>query len=161
MARSKRREVERPMIESRPKPVEQLVQIQVDRREAISKLGGLLAAGLGLATTACNPFASGDDREEALLEWHSFFQGNFRLMTENERDETVTKARAALRAEKWQTDRGFSGRAEGQRTVRIRLQYLEVSRLHGLRTRLASPKTIRTGVRTCSTSGSTNTRKAR
>ncbi len=63
------------MIESRPKPVEQLVQIQVDRREAISKLGGMLAAGLGLATTACNPFASGADREEALLEWHSYFPG--------------------------------------------------------------------------------------
>ncbi|HYI97880.1 MAG TPA: 4Fe-4S dicluster domain-containing protein [Bryobacteraceae bacterium] len=79
------------MIEPRPKPVEQLVQIQVDRREAISKMGGLLAAGLGLATTACNPFASGDAREEALLEWHSFFQGNFKLMTENEKEDTVTR----------------------------------------------------------------------
>lgn len=79
------------MSESKPKPAEQLIQIQLDRREAIAKFGGMLAAGLGLATTACNPLASGADREEARLEWQSFFQGNFRLMSENEKAETVAR----------------------------------------------------------------------
>src|SRR6187401_1805382 len=84
LARGTRRRIEHPMSN-------QLVQIQLDRREAIGKIGGLLAVGMGLATTACNPMASGADREAAHLEWDAFFQGNFRLMTDDEKDTTVTR----------------------------------------------------------------------
>ena len=60
----------------------------VGRREAMSSIAGSLAAGLGLFNAACSPFG---DNEEAEMKWDNYFKKNFRLMTDDEKLETVDR----------------------------------------------------------------------
>src|SRR5262249_58698817 len=41
--------------------------------------------------TECNPIASAEAREKATLDWQEYFQGNFRLMTDDEKANTVKR----------------------------------------------------------------------
>jgi molybdopterin-containing oxidoreductase family iron-sulfur binding subunit len=63
----------------------------MNRRTATATIAAGLAAGVGLAKTSVNPFASSEDREKAKLEWQEYFQGNFKLMTDPEKEQTVTR----------------------------------------------------------------------
>jgi molybdopterin-containing oxidoreductase family iron-sulfur binding subunit len=69
----------------------QLLNRTVTRRAAMGTLAAGLAAGAGFARTSLNPFASSESKEEARLEWQQFFQGNFRLMTDDEKTATVQR----------------------------------------------------------------------
>jgi len=61
----------------------------VDRRRALGMLFGAVAAGSQVAG-ACAPLGATDDEQEAaLLEWEEYFKGNFRLMTDREKAETI------------------------------------------------------------------------
>jgi molybdopterin-containing oxidoreductase family iron-sulfur binding subunit len=63
----------------------------LDRRAALSRLATGLMAGLGLAEAACSPLSSSEQRETARLEWQAYFQKNFRLMSEDEKQATVAR----------------------------------------------------------------------
>ncbi|MBM3786034.1 MAG: 4Fe-4S dicluster domain-containing protein [Acidobacteria bacterium] len=63
----------------------------MDRRTAIRTAGTALALGAGLLETACSPFASAAEREKAKLDWEEYFQGNFRLMSDDEKRATVER----------------------------------------------------------------------
>ncbi|HEY7204370.1 MAG TPA: 4Fe-4S dicluster domain-containing protein, partial [Methylomirabilota bacterium] len=67
----------------------QLLEREVDRRTALGMIATGLLAGLGLFQSACNPLASAESRERAVLDWQEYFQGNFRLMTDQEKAGTV------------------------------------------------------------------------
>ncbi|HEX7788276.1 MAG TPA: 4Fe-4S dicluster domain-containing protein, partial [Methylomirabilota bacterium] len=67
----------------------QLLEREVDRRTALGMIATGLLAGLGLFQTACNPLASAASRERAVLDWQEYFQGNFRLMSDQEKADTV------------------------------------------------------------------------
>jgi molybdopterin-containing oxidoreductase family iron-sulfur binding subunit len=67
----------------------QLLNRPVDRRTATAMVGTALAAGVGLLNAAFSPFGAPEDREKAGLAWDEFFQGNFRLMSDDEKDDTV------------------------------------------------------------------------
>ena len=60
----------------------------MDRRAAVGRVASALAAGLGLYASACTPFG---DREQARMEWEEYFKGNFRLMTDQEKEDTVRR----------------------------------------------------------------------
>jgi molybdopterin-containing oxidoreductase family iron-sulfur binding subunit len=79
------------MSEFNPNPsgLHQILNRQVDRRTAVATAAGALAAGLGLLQTACNPLAAAESKEKSQLNWEAFFQGNYRLMTDKEKEETV------------------------------------------------------------------------
>lgn len=68
-----------------------LLQQPIDRRTALKTAAGGLLAGLGLLQTACSPFADPEKREAAQLSWEEYFKGNFRLMSEAEKAETVQR----------------------------------------------------------------------
>jgi Fe-S-cluster-containing dehydrogenase component len=72
-------------------PVPGFFDKPMDRRTATRSIIGALAAGLGLAHTACSPTADASAREQARLEWQEYFQGNFRLMTDAEKTDTVAR----------------------------------------------------------------------
>ena len=72
-----------------PSGFHQLLDRPVDRRTAIGSLAAGIVAGLGLVQTACNPLGTAEAREQAVLDWQSYFQGNFRLMTDDEKEDTV------------------------------------------------------------------------
>lgn len=82
-----------PIIQDQPRPsgFQQLLEREVDRRTALATVAGALAAGLGLMQTACNPLASAAEREKARLNWEAYFQGNFRLMSDEEKEQTVRR----------------------------------------------------------------------
>ncbi len=69
----------------------QLLERQVDRRTAIGGMAAGLLTGLGLVQAACNPLSSAEARESAVLDWQTYFQGNFRLMTDKEKGDTVQR----------------------------------------------------------------------
>lgn len=64
----------------------------VDRRRALGMFLGAVAAGTQ-AAAACAPFSpmSDEARERKLLEWAEYFKGNFRLMTDEEKAETIRR----------------------------------------------------------------------
>lgn len=64
---------------------------EIDRRDAMKALGTGLLAGLAFLQTSCNPFADPGEREKASLAWDEYFQGNFKLMSEDEKRETVRR----------------------------------------------------------------------
>lgn len=66
-----------------------LLDKPVDRRRALSLMAGALALGTQ-AVGACSPLgATEEEREAKLLEWGEYFKGNFRLMTADEKAETI------------------------------------------------------------------------
>jgi molybdopterin-containing oxidoreductase family iron-sulfur binding subunit len=69
-----------------------LMQKQVDRRRALSILIGGLAAGTQ-AASACAPLSAATDEERELkvLAWREYIKGNYRVMTEAERAETIAR----------------------------------------------------------------------
>jgi molybdopterin-containing oxidoreductase family iron-sulfur binding subunit len=64
----------------------------VDRRGALSMLFGAVAAG-SQAVAACAPGSGATDgeREARVLEWEEYFKGNFALMTDQEKADTITR----------------------------------------------------------------------
>ena len=71
--------------------LQQLLDRPVDRRTAMQTAAAALTAGLGLLQAGCSPLAAGESREKAKLEWETFFQGNYRLMDEEEKAETIRR----------------------------------------------------------------------
>ena len=69
----------------------QILEKPVTRRTAMATAAAGLAAGAAVARTSLNPLATQESREKALLEWKEFFQGNYRLMSEEEKKETVAR----------------------------------------------------------------------
>ncbi len=69
----------------------QLLHRQVDRRTAMESMAMGLLAGLGLMQTACNPIAAEGSREKAELNWDEYFKGNYRLMSDEEKQATVER----------------------------------------------------------------------
>ncbi|CAM2007082.1 4Fe-4S dicluster domain-containing protein [Acanthopleuribacter pedis] len=67
----------------------QVMDKQLDRRQALKAIAGAGAAGAALVQAACAPL--GGRSEEAQHRWEEFFKKNYRLMTETERAETVTR----------------------------------------------------------------------
>ena len=71
--------------------LKQLMDRPMDRREATVTLTGALVAGMGLLSTSCSPMASAAEKETAQLDWESFFQGNYQVMTDDEKKKTVQR----------------------------------------------------------------------
>lgn len=71
--------------------VDAVLEQPLDRRGALGRLSAGLMAGLGVAQTACNPLSSPEAKESARLDWQTYFQKNFRLMTDTEKEETVAR----------------------------------------------------------------------
>lgn len=76
---------------SHPSGLVQILTKPVDRRTAIQTIGAGLALGLGFLEASCSPIASAAEREKAELNWQEYFQGNFKVMTDEEKKKTVER----------------------------------------------------------------------
>ena len=132
----------------------QLLDRQVDRRTAIGGLAAGLLAGLGMVQTACNGLVSAEAREKAVLDWQAYFQGNFRLMSDKEKTDTVQRL---VRLHELKTGKRIAVSATDARPGVLYGYAFNISKCRGYMdcVRGCIPKTTRTGARTCSTSGST------
>jgi len=63
----------------------------LDRRDAMKALGTGFLAGLAFFQTACNPLADPLEREKSALAWDDYFQGNFKVMSDDEKQEAVKR----------------------------------------------------------------------
>ena len=70
---------------------EQVFDKTTSRRGMFKSLTAGLLAGAGLANSSCSVTASGETKEKKQLEWEEYFKGNYRLMTRNEKGETVKR----------------------------------------------------------------------
>ena len=64
---------------------------KVDRRGALGLLFGGGAAAAKAVQAQANPISTEDKKEQKLLEWEEYFKGNFRLMTDEEKSDTVER----------------------------------------------------------------------
>lgn len=71
-----------------------------DRRSFIKGLSFAAAAGSAALTTGCIPSAEGATTEEMKLRWQEFFKENYRLMTQEEKDETVARLERLAKVQK-------------------------------------------------------------
>lgn len=71
-----------------------------DRRSFIKGLSFAAAAGSAALTTGCIPSADGASSEEMKLRWQEFFKENYRLMTQEEKDETVARLERLAKLQK-------------------------------------------------------------
>jgi len=78
-----------------------LLDKPVDRRGALAMLFGAAAVG-SQAVSACSPasLASSEEREAKLLEWSEYFKGNFRLMSDAEKADTIHRLERLTRIRK-------------------------------------------------------------
>lgn len=74
-----------------PSGLVQILSKPMDRRTATQTIAAGLAMGLGWLETSCSPVASAAEKEKAKLDWQEYFQGNFKLMTEEEKRTTVER----------------------------------------------------------------------
>lgn len=68
--------------------IQQVFEKPLTRRTAVQTIATGLLAGMGMMQSACNPFSSS---EKSQLKWDEYFKGNFRLMTDEEKEETVQR----------------------------------------------------------------------
>ncbi len=67
------------------------LQRPVDRRRALGLMFGAAAAG-SQAVAACSPLGGDSEARQAkVLEWEEYFKGNFRLMTGEEKSDTIRR----------------------------------------------------------------------
>ncbi|GMV20355.1 MAG: hypothetical protein AMXMBFR57_03040 [Acidimicrobiia bacterium] len=71
--------------------VQAVLDQPLDRREALSRMTAGLLAGAGLAHTACSPLASAEAKEEARLGWDEYFQKNYSVMTDAEKQTAIER----------------------------------------------------------------------
>ena len=62
-----------------------------DRRKFLKRALKTAAVGGAAAMTGCSTESIPGSKEEAALKWEEFFKGNYRLMTEEEKLETVAR----------------------------------------------------------------------
>ena len=71
--------------------VDQIFKKKVTRRQAFKSLTAGLAAGYGIMTSACSVTESDADGESRKLKWEEYFKGNYKLMTDEEKEATVKR----------------------------------------------------------------------
>jgi Fe-S-cluster-containing dehydrogenase component len=71
--------------------VKQVLDKKTGRREALKKMTIGLLAGTGLAQSSCSVISNDSEKEQAELNWKEFFKGNYKLMTDDEKKETVRR----------------------------------------------------------------------
>lgn len=72
----------------------QITTEKSDRRDAIKKLTAGLIAGVGLASTSCSVFSDDQEKEISQLTWDEFFKKNYKIMSDEERIQTVQRLEA-------------------------------------------------------------------
>jgi len=71
--------------------VNQVLNSTMSRRAAFKKMTAGLAIGAGAVQSSCNVFSGSENKEKSAIEWEEYFKGNFKLMSDDEKNETVDR----------------------------------------------------------------------
>lgn len=77
--------------ESKKDGFDQVFDVNMSRRQAFKKLTAGLLIGAGAANSSCSVTASDQTREKSQIDWEEYFKGNYKLMTDEERENTVDR----------------------------------------------------------------------
>ena len=75
----------------RPQEEGSFGQKRMSRRQSIQKMAGGILTGAAALHTSCSVFSSKKEKEAAALAWKEYFKKNYRLMTREEREQTVAR----------------------------------------------------------------------
>ena len=70
---------------------EQVFDVKMDRRTAFKKLTASLLIGAGAISSSCSSIAGEDTKEKAQIDWEEQFKGNYKLMSDKEKEGTVNR----------------------------------------------------------------------
>ncbi|MCH4554100.1 4Fe-4S dicluster domain-containing protein [Aestuariibaculum lutulentum] len=70
---------------------DQVFDVKMDRRTAFRKLAASLLIGAGAVNTSCSMLSSDESKEKAQIDWEEQFKGNYKLMTDDEKKNTVDR----------------------------------------------------------------------
>ena len=70
---------------------EQVFDVPMDRRKALRKLTAGLLIGAGATNASCNLTAGEEQKEKSRIDWDEYFKGNYKLMSEEEKTNTVNR----------------------------------------------------------------------
>ncbi|MUH34611.1 4Fe-4S dicluster domain-containing protein [Zobellia amurskyensis] len=88
---------------------EQVFDVKMDRRSAFKKLTASLLIGAGAVTTSCSVTTGSDTKEKAQIGWEEQFKGNYKLMTDEEKQGTINRL---MRSYELRTDKKINMTAE-------------------------------------------------
>ena len=78
--------------ESKPKNgYEQVFDVDMSRRQAFKKLTAGLLIGSGAVSASCSVTAGDEKKEMSQIEWEEYFKGNYKLMSDEEKQNTVDR----------------------------------------------------------------------
>lgn len=69
----------------------QVFDKKIDRRNAFKGITAGLIAGTGMVNNACTPLKGDKSKELSSLEWEEYFQGNYKLMSADEKEATLRR----------------------------------------------------------------------
>lgn len=70
---------------------DQIMDVSMSRRAAFSKITAGLLIGAGAVSSACSVVASEESKEKSAMEWEEYFKGNYKLMTDEEKDKSINR----------------------------------------------------------------------
>lgn len=70
---------------------DQVFDVKMDRRTAFRKLTASLLIGAGAVATSCSTITSDETKEKAQIDWEEQFKGNYKLMSDEEKGNTVDR----------------------------------------------------------------------
>jgi len=70
---------------------EQVFDVKMDRRTAFKQLTASLMIGAGAVSTSCSVIAGDETKEKSQIDWEEQFKGNYKLMTDKEKNGTVDR----------------------------------------------------------------------
>ncbi len=69
----------------------QSMDVSMGRRSALKKIAAGLLIGAGAVSTSCSIISGDKSKEKAAIKWDEYFKGNYKLMTDEEKNETVNR----------------------------------------------------------------------
>ncbi|MFI8605720.1 4Fe-4S dicluster domain-containing protein [Cellulophaga baltica] len=88
---------------------DQVFDVKMDRRSAFRKLTASLLIGAGAVSTSCSVTTGDKSKEKAQIDWEEQFKGNYKLMTDEEKQGTIERL---MRSYELRTDKNISMTAE-------------------------------------------------
>lgn len=70
---------------------DQIMDVSMSRRSAFKKITAGLVIGTGAVSTACSVVSGDESKEKSQIDWDEYFKGNYKLMSAEDKKETVNR----------------------------------------------------------------------
>ncbi len=78
-------------LEKKEDGISQVFDVNMNRRQAFKKITAGLMIGAGAVNSSCSVVSGEENKEKSQIEWEEYFKGNYKLMSDEEKDKTVNR----------------------------------------------------------------------